>query len=290
MVAVARVQPSLLVHIRPRWFHLRRLLVYACLVVISVLWLAPIGSQISTAFKSRSEGYTTAAWQLPSHPTLENFDRAWTKIEPQFINTFIITIPSTLLSVGIGALAAYSISRLRFPGHEWLYLAIVGSYVIPFATIVPTLVNMLDQLRLYDTFAGIVLTHTAHGQMIMVFILARFFKGIPDEVVDAARVDGCSTLGVFWRIILPLSAPALAAGVILQFAWIWNDFFKALIIVPTAASAPVTVALQGFTGQYATEIGYRSAASLIAALPSLAVFSGFQRYFIRGITSGALKG
>lgn len=265
-------------------------MLYLGLVVISVLWLAPIGSQIITAFKSQSESYATAAWQLPSHPTLENFDRAWAKIEPQFINTFIITIPSTLLSVGIGAMAAYSISRLRFAGHEWLYLLIVGSYVIPFATIVPTLVNMLDQLGLYDTFGGIILTHTAHGQMIMVFILARFFKGIPDEVVDAARVDGCSVLGVLWHIILPLSVAALAAGVILQFAWIWNDFFKALIIVPTTASAPVTVALQGFTGQYATEIGYRSAASLIAAIPSLVVFVAFQRYFIRGITSGALKG
>jgi ABC-type glycerol-3-phosphate transport system permease component len=290
MVAVASERRSLRLRVLPRPFRLRRLILYVGLVVISVLWLAPIGSQIITAFKSQSESYATPAWQLPARPTLENFDRAWAKIEPQFINTFIITIPSTLLSVGIGALAAYSISRLRFAGHELLYLAIVGSYVIPFATIVPTLVNMLDQLGLYDTFGGIILTHTAHGQMIMVFILARFFKGIPDEVVDAARVDGCSVLGVLWHIILPLSVAALAAGVILQFAWIWNDFFKALIIVPTTASAPVTVALQGFTGQYATEIGYRSAASLIAAMPSLVVFIAFQRYFIRGITSGALKG
>src|SRR5205823_12767395 len=99
---------------------------------------------------------------------------------------------------------------------------------------------------------------------------------IPDEIVDAARVDGCSALGILWRVIAPLSLPALAAGVILQFTWIWNDFFKALIIVPTSASAPVTVALQGFTGQYATEIGYRSAASLIAALPSLIVFIAFR--------------
>jgi ABC-type glycerol-3-phosphate transport system permease component len=290
MVAVARERPSLRLGVRLRSARLRRLMLYLGLVIISLLWLAPIGSQIITAFKSQSESYATAAWQLPSHPTLDNFDRAWAKIEPQFVNTFIITIPSTLLSVGIGALAAYAISRLRFAGHEWLYLAIVGSYVIPFATIVPTLVNMLDQVGLYDTFGGIILTHTAHGQMIMVFILARFFKGIPDEVVDAARVDGCSVLGVLWRIILPLSSAALAAAVILQFAWIWNDFFKALIIVPTTASAPVTVALQGFTGQYATEIGYRSAASLIAAIPSLLVFIAFQRYFIRGITSGALKG
>ncbi len=290
MVAVATERLSSRPRVAPHPLRLRRIVLYLGLIVICLLWLAPLGSQIITAFKSQAESYATQAWQLPSRPTLENFDRAWTKIEPQFVNTFIITIPSTLLSVGIGALAAYSISRLRFVGSELLYLAIVGSYVIPFGSIVPTLVTMLDQLGLYDTFAGIILTHTAHGQMIMVFILARFFKSIPDEVVDAARVDGCSALGVLWNIILPLSTPALAAGVILQFAWIWNDFFKALIIVPTTASAPVTVALQGFTGQYATEIGYRSAASLIAALPSLFVFVVFQRYFIRGITSGALKG
>jgi ABC-type glycerol-3-phosphate transport system permease component len=290
MVAVATERPSSLPRVTPRQLRLRRLPLYVGLVIISVLWLAPIGSQVNTAFKSQAETYATPAWQLPHRPTFDNFDRAWAKIEPQFINTFIITIPSTLLSVGIGALAAYSISRLKFVGSNLLYLAIVGSFVIPFGSIVPTLVNMLDQFGLYDTFAGIILTHTAHGQMIMVFMLARFFKGIPDEVVDAARVDGCSALGVLWNIVLPLSTPALAAGVILQFAWIWNDFFKALIIVPTTAFAPVTVALQGFTGQYATEVGYRSAASLIAALPSLIVFVIFQRFFVRGITSGALKG
>jgi ABC-type glycerol-3-phosphate transport system permease component len=290
MVAVATQRLSALPRAVRRPLRPRRFILYLGLVVISVLWLAPIGSQVITAFKSQAEGFATQAWQLPARPTLENFDRAWTKIQPQFINTFIITIPSTLLSVGIGALAAYSISRLRFVGSELLYLAIVGSFVIPFASIVPTLVNMLDQLGLYDTFAGIILIHTAHGQMLMVFLLARFFKSIPDEIVDAARVDGCSALGMLWRIIVPLSTPALAAGVILQFTWIWNDFFKALIIVPTTASAPVTVALQGFTGQYATEIGYRSAASLVAALPSLVVFVLFQRFFIRGITSGALKG
>jgi ABC-type glycerol-3-phosphate transport system permease component len=290
MVALATQRVGTHSHAEPRRLRVRRLVLYVGLVVISVMWLAPIGSQVITAFKSQAEGYATQAWQLPSRPTLENFDRAWTKIEPQFVNTFIITIPSALLSVGIGALAAYAISRLRFVGSDLLYLAIVGSFVIPFASIVPTLVNMLDQLRLYDTFGGIILVHIAHGQMIMVFLLARFFKGIPDEIVDAARVDGCSPLGVLWNIILPLSTPVLAAGVILQFTSIWNDFFKALIIVPTTASAPVTVALQGFTGQYATEIGYRSAASLIAALPSLIVFIAFQRFFIRGITSGALKG
>jgi ABC-type glycerol-3-phosphate transport system permease component len=290
VVAVASRRASAFNRLALRPLRVRRLVLYLGLVVVSFAWLAPIGSQIITAFKSQAETYSTQAWQLPAQPTLDNFIRAWAKIEPQFFNTFIITIPSTLLSVAIGALAAYSIARLRFFGSELLYLLIVGSLVIPFASVVPTLVNMLDQLRLYDTFGGIILTHTAYGQMVVVFLLVRFFRGIPDEIVDAARVDGCSTMRVFWNIVLPLSTPALAAGVILQFAWIWNDFFKALIIVPTAAAAPVTVALQGFTGQYATEVGYRSAASLIAALPSLMVFLLFQRFFIRGITSGALKG
>src|SRR5437762_12430061 len=104
----------------PRRLRLSRIPLYAGLIVISVLWLAPIGSQVITAFKSQAEGFATQAWQLPTRPTLENFDRAWTKIQPQFITTFIITIPSTLLSVSIGALAAYSISRLRFVGSELL--------------------------------------------------------------------------------------------------------------------------------------------------------------------------
>jgi ABC-type glycerol-3-phosphate transport system permease component len=267
-----------------------RAVLYVVLVCFCIAWLAPFGSEIITAFKTQSETYSSLAWQFPSTPTLENFVRAWDKVHPQFWNTFIITIPSTVLSVLIGALAAYSIARLRFPGSDTLYLIIVGSLVVPFGSIIPTLVNLLDRLGLYDTLVGIIVTHTAHGQMIMVFLLTRFFRTIPDEIVDAARVDGCSVVGVFWNVVAPLSAPALAAAVILQFTWIWNDFFKALIIVPSTAQAPITVALQSFSGQYTTELGYRSAAALIAAIPSLVVFIAFQPFFIRGITSGALKG
>src|SRR5438128_12642078 len=129
MVAVAAQRLSAFPRAARRRLRLRRLTLYLGLMVISLLWLAPIGSQVITAFKSQAEGYATQAWQLPSRPTLDNFERAWTKIEPQFINTFIITIPSALLSVGIGALAAFAISRLRFVGSELLYLAIVGSFV-----------------------------------------------------------------------------------------------------------------------------------------------------------------
>jgi len=235
----------------------------------------------------QAEGFATQACSCRLD-RLENFDRAWTKIQPQFINTFIITIPSTLLSVGIGALAAYSISRLRFVGSELLYLAssAVSSSHSPAR---PTLVNMLDQLRLYDTFCR---DHPcSHGswQMLMVFLPARFFQEHPRRNRGCRARGRLLGAGLLWRIIAPLSTPALAAGVILQFTWIWNDFFKAPIIVPTSASAPVTVALQGFTGQYATEIGYRSAASLIAALPSLVV-SSFSAVLHSRITSGALKG
>ncbi len=270
--------------------RLARALLYIALIVISVIWLLPLISVIFTSLKPEGEIYATTAWMLPRAPTLANFVDAWQTVIGNFINTVLITVPSSLFSVAIGSLGAYAIARLRLPASQLIYLLIVASITIPFASIIPSLVRLLDNIGLINTIPGIILVHTAHGQVIVVFLLARFFATIHEDILDAARVDGCSILGIYWRIVLPLSGAALAATFILQFTWIWNDYFKALVIVPQKTNAPITVGMTLLAGQYAGKWHIRSAAAIIATLPTVAIFLGFQRFFIRGVTVGAVKG
>jgi len=267
-----------------------RTLLYIALITISAVWLLPLISVVFTSLKPEGEIYATTAWTLPRMPTLANFLEAWQTVSGNFINTVLITVPSSLLSVAIGSLGAYAIARLRLPASQLLYFLIVASITIPFASVIPSLVRLLDSIGLLNTIPGIVLVHTAHGQVIVIFLLARFFATIHEDILDAARVDGCSTLGIYWRIVLPLSGAALAATFILQFTWIWNDYFKALVIVPQKANAPITVGMTLLAGQYAGKWHIRSAAAIIATLPTVAIFLGFQRFFIRGVTVGAVKG
>jgi multiple sugar transport system permease protein len=227
---------------------------------------------------------------MPAHPQWSNFGDAWQLIKVGMINSILITIPSTLFAVLLGALSAYPLGRLRFPGRDLIYLLILASFTIPYASIMPTLVNLLDQLHLLGTIPGIILVHIAHGQPFVVFLLARFFASIPVEIQEAAIIDGASPLTIFWKIMLPLTRPALAAVAIIAFTWIWSDYFKALTIVPQNALAPVTVNLAALTGQYTGQHHLRSAAALIAMAPSVIVFLAFHRSFIEGLTVGAVKG
>lgn len=267
-----------------------RFVLYVMLAALCGLWLFPLFTVVATSLKSQKEMLTTLLWALPSTPMIENFVNAWHLISRGMINSVIITIPSTLLAVGLGALCAYPLGRLRFPGRDVIYLIIVGSFTIPYASILPTLVYFLDEVHLLSTIPGIILIHVAHAQPFIVFLLARFFAGIPEDIIDAARIDGASPFGIFWRIMLPLTRPALAAAAIIAFTWIWSDYFKALTIVPETALSPVTVSLAALTGQYTGQHHLRSAAALIAMMPSILVFLGFHRSFIQGLTVGAVKG
>lgn len=267
-----------------------RFVLYVTLAAVCGMWMLPLFSVFVTSLKSQKEMFTTPLWVLPRVPMLENFADALGLIGRGMINSVIITVLSTLFVVGFGSLCAYPLGRLRFPGRDLVYLIIVGSLTVPYASILPTLVHFLDQVHLLGTFPGIIITHVAHGQPIVVFLLARFFASIPEDIMEAARIDGASPLVMFWRIVLPLTRPALAATFIIAFTWIWSDYFKALTIVPQTALSPVTVSLAALTGQYTGQHHLRSAAALIAMAPSVLVFLGFQRFFIQGLTVGAVKG
>jgi ABC-type glycerol-3-phosphate transport system permease component len=267
-----------------------RIILYIILGCITILWLFPFYSVIVTSFKTQGEMFTSPVWKLPASLQFKNYIDAWGLIKIGMRNSALISIPSTFFVVLFGALAAYPLGRLRFPGRDWIYLIILGSFTIPYASMMPTLIQLLDKMHLLGTIPGIILVHVAQGQPFVIFLLARFFAGIPSEILDAAIIDGASSWKIFWRIMLPLTRPALAAVAIIAFTWIWSDYFKALTIIPQNTLSPVTVTLAALTGQYSGQHNLRSAAALIAMVPTVLVFLGFHRNFIEGLTVGAVKG
>ena len=267
---------------------------HAVLVGLGLLWLMPTLGLFVTSWRSRPDiaasGWWTALFEF--RYTVGNYAEVLTSrgFGDSFINSFIISIPSTLLPITIGAFAAYALAWMRFPGRNMLYLGVIALLVVPLQmTWVPVL-QMFNVFNLTGTFTGIWMAHTAYGLPFAIFLLYNFFIDLPRELFESAKIDGASDLGVFLRIVVPLSVPVIASLAIFQFTWVWNDLMNSLIYLQDPAKYPLTVAIQRLLGQYGSEWHLLSAGAFVSMMMPLIVFFALQRYFVRGITAGAVKG
>lgn len=267
---------------------------HAALVVLGLLWLMPTLGLFVTSWRSRPDiaasGWWTALFEF--RYTVGNYAEVLTSrgFGDSFINSFIISIPATVFPIMVGAFAAYALAWMRFPGRNLLYLGVIALLVVPLQmTWVPVL-QMFNVFNLTGTFAGIWMAHTAYGLPFAIFLLYNFFIDLPRELFESARIDGASDLGVFIRIVLPLSVPVIASLAIFQFTWVWNDLMNSLIYLQDPAKYPLTVAIQRLLGQYGSEWHLLSAGAFVSMMMPLLVFFALQRYFVRGITAGAVKG
>jgi len=263
-------------------------------IIIAVTWLVPTLGLAVTSLRPQSDIATSGWWRVFSTPrlTLENYTNVLTARHffMNFLNSIIITVPSTILPIIIAALAAYSFAWLRFRGRNLLFLIIVALLVLPLLeTWVPVL-RMQSALGLKGRFLAIWLAHTAYGLPFAIFLLRNFFSELPRELFEAAHMDGYSDLGVFRSIVLPLSVPALASLGIFQFVWVWNDLMNALVLLQDLKKFPLTVAIQSLLGQYGSEWNLLASGAFISMSIPLLVFFLLQRYFVAGITAGAVKG
>lgn len=277
----------------------------AIVVVIALVWLTPTFGIFITSFRPGSDIQASGWWTAfapPWHFTVANYSQIITSqgLGQAFINSLIIAIPGTIIPTIVAAFAAYAFTWMRFPGRDWLFLIIVALLVVPIQmTLIPVLnlyVNVGtatdNSVQLTGSYLGIWLAHTAYGLPFAVYLLRNFFAGLPADLIESARVDGASHLGVFTRILLPLSVPALASLIIFQFIWVWNDLLVALIYLGgNPDTSPLTVTVANLVNSYGTnqyEV-LTSAAFLSMALP-LVIFFSLQRYFVRGILAGSVKG
>jgi len=270
-----------------------RWLIHLTLFVLAVIWLTPSLGLLITSFRPR-EAIASSGWWTAFSPARFTFENYALVLNAQgmgdsFLNSFKITLPSTFLPLFFASIAAYALAWMRFPGRNVLQLLILALLVIPIQTTLVPVLQFFNQFRLTGTYIGIWIAHTAYGMPFSIYLLTNFFSSLPRELLESAKIDGASEWVIFARIVIPLSVPALASLAIFQFMWVWNDLLIALIFMSDPATQPVTVRIQALLGTYATEWHIMSAAAFISMSVPLLVFFALQRYFVTGLTAGAVK-
>ena len=282
----------------PAWLTARlgSVALHVAIIGLTIAWLVPTAGLFVSSFRTLQDISTSGWWTALSPPfkfTLDNYSHvlASSNLSTSFVNSFMISIPATVIPTAIAAFAAYAFSWMRFWGRDWIFLALVGLLAVPLQlTFIPVL-RLFTTLQLNGTFLGLWLAHTGYGLPFATYLLANFFRALPADLFESAEIDGAGTLTVFFRIILPLSVPALASLVIFQFLWVWNDLLVALIYVGgTPQVAPLTVTLANLVNSLGGNYQLLTAAAFISMIVPLLVFFSLQRYFVRGILAGSVKG
>lgn len=273
-------------------FSPARLALFVCLVVLALLFLAPTVGVVLSAFKTTRDVSLGNLWSIPQTPYLGNFVEVLSNpaVHRYLLNTFLVAAPATAASIMLGILAGWVFAKMPFRGSEALFLLIVSGMFFPPQIVLIPLFRLYNGLGLLDTLWPMIITHTAMGIPICTLLMRNFFSAVPNALREAALVEGVNEFQILVRIALPISLPAIAVLATLQFTWIWNDFLWPLIFTTSDDKRTVMLGLVFMRGQYTVAWGIQGALSLVASLPTLIVFLFFQRYFIRGMTMGAVKG
>jgi alpha-glucoside transport system permease protein len=267
-------------------------------LVICLAWIVPTLGVIVTSFRTSTDSNATGWWTALFNPgkwgsfTFENYQVAWSNanLDSAFVNSLAITLPATFIPILIAAFAAYAFTFMEFRFKEPLFIMIVSLLVIPnYVALVPML-RVYKSIGLGGTFAAAWLAHIGFGMSLAIYIFRNYMSTLPRTVFEAAQIDGASHYQTFYKLILPMSVPALASFAIFQFLWVWNDLLVALVFVGPGKNEPITVAVSKLLGQQGQGWSYVTAGGLISMLLPLAVFLALQRFFIRGLTAGAVKG
>jgi len=272
--------------------------VHAALLFIGAVWLVPTIGLFVTSFRDRDDIHSSGWWTalVDRRFSLDTYIHVLTSrgttdsLAQNFLNSLIITIPSTILPVLIASLAAYAFAWISFRGRDVLFFTLVALLVVPIQmTFVPVL-QLFNVVHLTGNFVGIWIAHTAYGLPFAIYLLHSSFAGLPRSLIEAARIDGSSEFRTFWRIVLPLSVPGIASLAIFQFLWVWNDLLVALIFLQSPNLQPMTVGVVNLLTTYGTEWDLLSAAAFLTMAIPLVVFFSLQRYFVSGILAGSVKG
>ena len=267
-----------------------RVLIYVFLVVTTFTMLIPFAWMLSSSLKFNKDVFTFPMQWIPKEPRWANYSIIWTKIPlGKFIlNTFKLAIIITALQLLSSSFAAYAFAKLRFPGRRGLFLGYIATIAVPWqAYMVPQFI-MMSAMGLNNTHMAMICLQafSAFG----VFMMKQFYESVPDELREAARIDGLSEYGIWWKIMLPLSKPAISTLIIITFVNTWNDFLGPMIYLTRTELKTIQIGLRSFISQYSSEYGLIMAGSVVALIPVLVVFLSLQRYFIQGIASTGIKG
>jgi len=267
-----------------------RIAIYGVLSFFVVLYLMPIYVLLVTGLKSFNEVSLNQMWDLPTGLHFDPFRDAFKALDANLANSFRMVIPATIFSCLLGSINGYVLTKWRFPGSDIIFFFLLFGMFIPYQSVLIPLVETLQEMQIYGSLWGLVVTHVIYGIPITTLIFRNYYANVPTELVEAAKIDGASIFGVYTRILFPLSLPGFVVVAIWQFTSIWNDFLFAATVTSNPNIQPVTVALNNLAGSYIVEWNVQMAGALIAALPTLLVYVLLGRFFMRGLMAGALKG
>lgn len=277
-----------------------RFVIYGGLGILAVLYLMPLWVMIVTSLKTLDDVYASTFVDLPQVVTFEAWSKAWdeacigtscTGLKPYFVNSILMVVPAVVLSTVLGAVNGYILTKWRFRGANLVFGLMLFACFLPFQAVLLPIAQVLGRLGLSGTIGGLVLVHTVYGIAFTTLFFRNYFVTIPDELTRAAQIDGAGFFRIFVSIMLPAALPIIVVSCIWQFTQIWNDFLFGVSFT-AGENTPVTVALNNIVNvtmgrkQYNVDM----AAAMIAALPTLVVYIVAGRYFVRGLTAGAVKG
>jgi alpha-glucoside transport system permease protein len=274
---------------------------HIALIAIMVIWAIPAIGLLVASFRTAAATNASGWWTAIAPPyefTFANYDYVLNRAGfwNSFLNSFVITIPATVLVVMIAAFAAYAFAWMEFPLRNFLFVVVVGLLVVPLqVTLIPVL-TLLRDVNLFGnkingTILAVWLAHTGYGLPFAVYLLRNYFGSLPREVFESASIDGAGPATAFFRLALPMSVPAIASLVIFQFLWVWNDLLVSLVYLgPVPQNHPLAVTLANLTTNFGGNWQFVTAAAFVSMIVPIIVFFSLQRYFVRGITGGAVKG
>jgi multiple sugar transport system permease protein len=267
---------------------------YKLLLPLSIiLWLLPLAAILMTSMRSMADINAGNYWGIPTEFNLiENYKAVFanTAMGRYLLNSILVTIPVMIGAVFLATLAGFALAKFKFRGNLIMFAIFIGGNFVPFQILMIPVRDLTISLGIYDTIWALIIFHIAFQAGFCTLFMRNFIVGIPDELLESCRLEGAGELKIFYKIILPLVRPALAALAVLIFTFVWNDYFWALVLVQSDEARPVTAGISALRGQWLASWNLISAGSIVAALPPVAMFFAMQKHFIAGLTLGATKG